>query len=133
MTATHLPGSDQSRTDAALALLRATLGALFVAHGAQKLFIFGLAGVTGAFGQMGVPLPGITGPLVALVEFFGGLALVAGLFTRLTALALLGASATLAVAGAGAWSLDRVIAGRVHGNRGTRTLGEQLSVGSARA
>ena len=96
------------------------------------------------------------------MEFFGGLALVAGLFTRLTALALaadmlgailfvhlkggfflpagsefalalLGTSATLAVAGAGAWSLDRVIAGRVRGHRATRTLGEPLSTGSARA
>ena len=82
-----MPRTD-SRYDAGLAILRVVTGAVFLAHGAQKLFQYGLAGVTGSFVRMGVPLPAITAPLVSGLEFFGGIALIAGLLTRLVALGL---------------------------------------------
>ncbi|MEO7455698.1 MAG: DoxX family protein, partial [Gemmatimonadaceae bacterium] len=62
-----------------LAVVRVITGITFMMHGYQKLFTFGIAGVQGAFTKMGAPLPMVTGPLVAGLEFFGGIALIIGL------------------------------------------------------
>ena len=131
--------------NAGLAVLRAAIGTIFVAHGAQKLFDNGLDAVTAGFGSMGIPLAGIVAPGVALLEFLGGIALILGLLTRpvglLLALNMLGAlllvhlpkgfflpggiefvlalgsaSLLLAFTGAGAWSIDGMLARRRSGS-----------------
>ncbi len=127
--------------------LRIPAGIIFTAHGAQKLFGwfggYGLAGTGQWMDSIGLS----PGYLVALVagsaEFFGGLALIAGLLVRPAAaslavamlvaifsvhigkglfvdkngyeyaLALLGISVALAISGAGRGSVDRTLSQRV--------------------
>lgn len=133
--------SSHNQADLGLAVVRIITGLVFAVHGGQKLFVFGLDGVTGAFTQMGIPMAGVAGPAVALLEFFGGIALVVGLLTRLAGvglaidmlgailfvhakagffapngyefvLTLLGGAAALAIAGAGRYSVDALLASR---------------------
>lgn len=68
-----------------LTVLRITVGAVFLAHGYQKLFKFGFHGVAGMFGHMGIPVPAIAAVVVTLVEFVGGILLITGLATRVSA------------------------------------------------
>lgn len=79
-----------ARMDAGLALLRVLAGVVFAAHGAQKLFVFGLDGLIQGFSGMGVPFAVVVAPGVALLEFAGGIALAAGLWTRPVAAGLAG-------------------------------------------
>ena len=65
-----------------LLLIRVALGIVMVAHGAQKLFTFGHAGVAQGFGQMGMPVPQVAAAAIIAVEFLGGLMMLAGVLTR---------------------------------------------------
>ncbi len=65
-----------------ITFLRVVVGIVFLMHGAQKLFIHGFPNVAGMMRQHGIPLPMLSAVVVTLVEFFGGIALVLGLFTR---------------------------------------------------
>jgi putative oxidoreductase len=82
------PAATAQRISIGLAILRVVIGIVFIAHGAQKFFVFGIDGATAAFGQMGVPFPALTAPLTAAVEILAGSALIIGLLTRLAALGL---------------------------------------------
>jgi putative oxidoreductase len=123
------------------ALLRIALGAIFAAHGAQKLFVMGPATLAGFFGQIGIPFPELNAYLVIAVELLGGIAMIAGLGTRIVGalfsvvmlvaiatvhgaqgfflpngyefnLVLLAASIATVLQGAGVLALDNLLAGR---------------------
>ena len=67
-------------------LLRATLGGLFLAHAGLKYFVFTPAGTAQFFESVGIP--GGLAYVVLAAEVAGGLALILGIHTRITALAL---------------------------------------------
>lgn len=73
--------------DYSLFVLRLFVGIVFLVYGSLKLF-GGLEGFAGFLQQAGVPLPGTMAPLVAAVEFFGGLAILLGTGTRIATLLL---------------------------------------------
>ena len=127
--------------NAAYPIVRVTTGLFLIPHGAQKLFgAFGGAGfeaTAAGFAKMGLEPGTLMAALAGGTEFFGGLLLVLGLFTRQAAFICSGEMAFayfishaprnfypalnggnlaiaysfvflyLAVAGGGAWSLDR--------------------------
>lgn len=89
-----------------LAVLRLTLAAIFVAHGAQKLFGLwggaGLAGTAARFEQLGLA-PG--DPLAILV---GGIEFGAGLMLGVGALTLVASAALAATVGVAIWKVHAV-------------------------
>jgi putative oxidoreductase len=68
-------------------LLRLALGALFLAHGSLKLFVFKPSGTAGYFRSLG--LPGFVGYLTIAAELGGGALLILGIATSLVSLALI--------------------------------------------
>jgi putative oxidoreductase len=133
--------SNASNQSWAFTIFRVVVGSVFLAHGIQKFFMYGLHGVAGMFATIGIPIPALTSVLVALVELLGGTALIFGFLTRWAAalngfdmvvaillvhlkngffnpmgiefpLTLLAACVVLAIHGPGAASVDGALAKR---------------------
>lgn len=83
---------NENLRDAGLFIIRAALAAVFVYHGAQKLFGAwgggGLAGTEAGFRSMGLPLPYASALAAGSAEFFGGVLLLLGLMVRPAALVM---------------------------------------------
>jgi putative oxidoreductase len=68
-------------------LLRVSLGAMFVAHALLKYSVFTIPGFAGFLAKVGFP-PELAWPIF-LAEITGGIAIIAGLYSRYVAVALL--------------------------------------------
>jgi len=87
-------------------LLRLAIGSIFICHGYQKWFEWGMDAVTDTFGKMGVPFPSISAYAAATTEFLGGILLLVGFNTRMAA-ALLSIVMAVAIITAHAPSFDK--------------------------
>jgi putative oxidoreductase len=68
----------------ALTLLRVAVGGIFIVHGAMKLE--DIAGTTAGFAKIGIPAPELAVYLAILGELFGGIGLLLGALTPLSAM-----------------------------------------------
>jgi len=73
-------------TQHGIALLRVSLGVMWISHALLKLLVFTLPGTAQFFASVG--FPGFLAYPVFAVELFGGLALVLGIYARQVSLAL---------------------------------------------
>lgn len=74
----------ETNTNVGATLARLSLGTILLAHGLLKLFVFTLPGTVAFFGSLG--LPAIAAYLTVFAEVVGGVAIIAGLYTRLAAI-----------------------------------------------
>ena len=70
----------------AVLLLRVSLGVMFLAHVALKIFVFTIPGFVGYFGSLG--LPSVLAYGVIALELLGGAALILGIYAPWVALPL---------------------------------------------
>lgn len=98
------PAMSMSSKDLAMFFLRVVLGAVFIAHGAQKLFgMFGgigLEGMTKMMEGLGFSYPDTCAIVWSGIEFVGGIFLVMGIMARYAALSI---GALMAVS---IWKMD---------------------------
>jgi putative oxidoreductase len=88
----------QSAESFGLLILRISLGTIFIAHGSQKVFgAFGGQGLTATFKafEEGLGIPPALTLLAVIAEFGGGIGVLCGFLTRLSAL---GIASVMAVA-----------------------------------
>jgi len=69
-------------------IIRITLGIVFIYHGYEKVFQGGHDGVSALMAMKNAPYPTLLGWLAGCTEFFGGIAILIGLLSRLSALGL---------------------------------------------
>lgn len=78
--------TDLNKAPYAALVLRVSLGVLALAHGLMKIIVFTPAGTVGFFESLG--LPGALAYVTIAVEVVGGVALIAGVFTRYVSIAM---------------------------------------------
>lgn len=79
--------NDTNLTPYAGTLLRISLGTMALAHGLLKILVFTPAGTVGFFASLG--LPAFLAYATIGIEVVGGVALIAGVFTRYVAIAMI--------------------------------------------
>ena len=79
--------NDTNLTPYAATLLRVSLGTMALAHGLLKILVFTPAGTVGFFASLG--LPAFLAYATICIEVVGGVALIAGVFTRYVSIAMI--------------------------------------------